>query len=259
MKTRIISAIIMLIIIIPVIVFGGYIYAIAATILGILGYKEILDLKRNKNKIPKIVELLGLVAVVFLIVGNYGNNALNYRTILVPLALLLMPTVFYKKENYSSETAFYLLGFIYLIGLGFNLLILTRELNIYLLIYLVSVSLFTDTFAYAIGCLIGKHKMCPKISPAKSWEGAVAGLIGGTIVSVIVYVNLVGDLSLQLVIVSMLLSISGQIGDLVFSKIKRENDIKDFSNIIPGHGGILDRFDNVLFVIIMYAVLVLTI
>lgn len=258
MKKRIISAIIMLMILIPIILIGGYPYAIAAVILGILSYKEILDLKKSHKQIPKVIELLGLIAVVFLIIGNYGNYSLNYRTILIPLMLLVVPLIFYKKENYDSETAFYLLGFLYLIGLGFNLLIMVREIDLGLLLYLMSISLFTDTFAYAIGCLIGKHKMCPTISPAKSWEGAVSGLIGGTIISILVYMAFFNTFSIKLVIITMLLSISGQVGDLIFSKVKRENDIKDFSNIIPGHGGILDRFDNNLIVVIMYAILIWT-
>ncbi len=258
MKKRILSAIVMLAILIPIILLGGYIYAIAAIILGILSYKEILDLKKSHKKIPKVIELLGLLAVIYLIIGNYNNYAINYRMVLIPLILLLVPLIFYKKENYNSETAFYLLGFIYLIGLGFNLLVIVRRIDLGLLLYLMSISLFTDTFAYAIGCLIGKHKMCPTISPAKSWEGAVSGLIGGTIISVLVYLAFFNTFSIKLVIVTVLLSISGQVGDLIFSKIKRENEIKDFSNIIPGHGGILDRFDNNLIVVIMYAILIFT-
>ena len=91
--------------------------------------------------------------------------------------------------------------------------------------------------------------MCTKISPNKSWEGAIAGLIGGSIVAIIVYTNLIGEFSIKLVFVTMILSMVGQLGDLVYSKIKRENDIKDFSNLMPGHGGILDRIDSLSFIV----------
>ena len=149
-----------------------------------------------------------------------------------------------------------MLGAIYLIGFLFNLIIVINNINVYLLVYLLSVPIFTDTFAYLIGCLIGSHKMAPKISPKKSWEGAIAGLIGGTAISTIIYSNLVDEFSLKVVMISIILSIVGQIGDLVFSKIKRENDIKDFSNIMPGHGGVLDRLDSISFVIFVYVILI---
>lgn len=104
-----------------------------------------------------------------------------------------------------------------------------------LLIYLISITVFTDTFVYLIGLLIGKHKMAPEISPKKSWVGFVSWLIGGSIISLIVY---------KIVILSICLTIVGQLGDLVFSKINRKNNIKDFSNIMPGHGGVLDGLDS---------------
>lgn len=98
--------------------------------------------------------------------------------------------------------------------------------------------------------------MAPKISPAKSWEGAIAGLIGGSAISIIVYSNLVGNFSIKLVIITIILSCVGQMGDLFFSKIKRENEIKDFSNIMPGHGGVLDRLDSLSFVMFVYVIII---
>ena len=258
MKIRVISALIALAIIIPLICLGGYPFAIALGIISAIAYKEVLDLKKSHKEIPNVVKVLGLISVIYLVLGNYGINSLafavSYSRILLPLMLLLIPTIFYKKNEYTTKDAFLLLGFTYFIGLIFNLLIIIRNIDVYLLLYLLSIPVFTDTFAYLIGCLIGKHKMCPKISPKKSWEGAVAGLIGGTAIAIIIYSNLVGICNLKIIIMTILLSIGGQIGDLFFSKIKRENDIKDFSNIMPGHGGILDRLDSVSFVIILYVI-----
>ena len=127
--------------------------------------------------------------------------------------------------------------------------------GLFLFIYLFSITILTDTFAYIIGILIGKHKMCPNISPKKSWEGFFAGLIGGSVCASIVYANLIGELSFKIVLVTIMLSIIGQLGDLIFSKIKRENGIKDFSNIMPGHGGVLDRLDSIIIVVITYIIL----
>lgn len=261
MKVRLISAGVALAIIIPLIWIGGIPFAIGMGILSILAYKEVLDLKKSHSDIPDLVKVFGLISLVYIVLGDYNLSSLSlvmsYQKLLLPIILLLLPTIFYQKEKYTTKDAFYLLGSIYLIGLLFNSIISLRNINVYLLLYLVAITIFTDTFAYAVGCLIGKHKMSPKISPKKSWEGAIAGFIGGSIVGLIFYTNLVGDFSVRLLFVTMILSIVGQLGDLVYSKIKRENDIKDFSNIMPGHGGILDRVDSLSFVIITYVILLL--
>jgi len=260
MKVRVISAAVALAVIIPFIVIGGYPFAVLIGIVSVLAYKEILDLKKSHKEIPNLVKALGLFALIYLVLGNYGlyslDFAVSYSRILLPLVLMLLPTVFYKKDEYNSKDALYLVGAIFLIGMLFNLILIIRNINVYLLVYLLSITIFTDTFAYLIGCLIGKHKMAPTISPKKSWEGAIAGLIGGSAIPVIIYSNLVGNFTLKLVLITMVLSVVGQLGDLVYSKIKRENDIKDFSNIMPGHGGILDRLDSLSFVIFVYVILI---
>ena len=258
MKVRLISAVVALAILIPLLIIGGIPFAICASVLGVLAYKEVIDLKKSHNKIPDIVKFLGLFCLIYLIIGNYNINSIDiimdYGRLLLPLVLLLLPTIFYKNE-YKTNDAFYLIGTVYLIGMFFNLILSIRNVNIYLLIYLLGVAVLTDTFAYLIGILIGKHKMAPEISPKKSWEGAIGGLIGGSISSIIIYANLVDSFSIKLVIVTIILSIVGQLGDLVFSKIKRENNIKDFSNIMPGHGGIMDRIDSLSFIIFAYLIL----
>ena len=260
MKVRIISAIVALAIVIPLIYLGGYPFAVGCSIFSILGYIEILNLKKSHQPIPNIVKILGLVTLLYLVLGNYGDISfyyyMGYNRFLLPLIILLIPTIFYKKEKYKVEDAFYLISAIYLIGLFFNLLITIRNANVYVLMYLISVTIFTDTFAYAIGMLIGKHKMS-KISPNKSWEGAIAGVIGGVTIALIVYCKLIAKLNIRIILITILLSIIGQIGDLVFSKIKRENDIKDYSKLIPGHGGILDRIDSLSFIVFTYVIIIM--
>ena len=97
--------------------------------------------------------------------------------------------------------------------------------------------------------------MCKEISPNKTWEGSIGGLLAGSIISLIFYNFLISSIDIKLVIITIILSIVGQIGDLIMSKIKRENGIKDFSNILPGHGGILDRLDSSIFVVLAYALM----
>ena len=260
MKTRIISAAVALLILIPLLWIGGISFAIGIGILSVLAYKEIIDLKKSHGEIPDIVKALGLICVIYMVLGDYSMSSLNivmsYPRLLLPIILLLIPTVMYDKDKYNTKDAFYLSGCISLIGLLFNLILSLRNINVNILIYLLSVTILTDTFAYLVGTLIGKHKMCPIISPKKSWEGAFGGTIGGSIISLIVYANLVGDINFKVVIVTIILTLVGQIGDLVYSKIKRENGIKDFSNLMPGHGGILDRVDSLSFVIFTYVILI---
>ena len=254
MKIRIISAVIALAVIIPLIIIGGIPFACACGILAALGFKEIIDLKKSHQPYPNVVKVLGMFSLIYLILINYQRSIMTYNAILVPLVLILLPTIFYKKDQYKTNDALFLLGSIYLIGLFFNLLITIRNVNVNVLIYLLSISILTDTFAYAVGMLIGKHKIT-KISPNKSWEGFFAGLIGGSICGMIVYASLVAKLDIKIALVTILLSIVGQLGDLFYSKVKRENEIKDFSNIMPGHGGILDRVDSLSFIVFVYIIL----
>ena len=171
--------------------------------------------------------------------------------------LLLIPSIFYINEKYTTGTAFYLIAFTLLLGLFFNALILIQDFSIKYLGLLLIIIFVTDTFAYLIGKLIGKHKIIPSVSPNKTWEGTIAGAIMGTVLPTIYYVNVINaDVNVfKVMLFIFILSTAGQIGDLFFSKIKRENKLKDFSNLIPGHGGILDRLDSLVFIVITYLII----
>jgi len=114
----------------------------------------------------------------------------------------------------------------------------------------------TDIFAYVSGMLIGKHKVT-KISPNKSWEGYIIGTIMGTFIMSVFYTVFIGYQSNLLIVISiiLLMSIMGQIGDLFFSAVKRGHNVKDFSNFIPGHGGIIDRIDSLIFTALIFVIL----
>ena len=119
------------------------------------------------------------------------------------------------------------------------------------------ITILTDTFAYIGGRLFGKHKLIESVSPNKTIEGSVIGSFIGTILPTAFYVFMInpGESIVIAFIITLILSIIGQLGDLVFSSIKRYYDIKDYSNIMPGHGGILDRLDSIIFVIMGYIVI----
>ena len=156
------------------------------------------------------------------------------------------------KENYVN-TAVSGFGILYVLGfLMFIPMIYAEENGKFLIWYLAFAAWGTYTFAYFVGSVIGKHKLTP-ISPKKSIEGSIGGVIGAAILSLIytIIINEYGGLDISywaILGITALLSILSQIGDLAASSIKRFVKIKDFGNIIPGHGGMLDRIDSIIFI-----------
>lgn len=260
MKTRIISAAIALAIVVPLLIIGGKAFALGVGILSVLAYKEIVDLKESHKKLPILVQIIGLINLLLLVFSEFDGYSImfgvTYKGIALTLISLLIPAVLYRDDKYTMKDAFFMIGAIILLGAVFNVFILLRALSLYQVLYLMLIAIMTDTFAMVIGGLIGKHKLIPDVSPKKTWEGSVAGSIVGSAIAIIFYSYLIGEFSVSLVVITLLLSIVGQFGDLVFSKIKRENKIKDFSNIMPGHGGILDRLDSLIFISLAYIILI---
>lgn len=259
MKKRIISAIIMAIILIPLLILGGYFFAATVGVVATLAYKEIIALK--KEGYPKIMLFMGFLSLISLVFSNYINCSIylgiTYQIIAFCLLVMLIPVIFFKENSYTTKDAFNLIGNILLLGIAFNTFIVLRNRSLSLFVYLLIIPMVTDIFAMLGGKFFGKHKLCPKLSPKKTWEGSVIGLAGGIIISLLFYLIFIGSINIMTIITSIILSIVGQMGDLVMSKIKREHGIKDFSNLIPGHGGILDRLDSVIFVFLAYMFLLI--
>ena len=178
---------------------------------------------------------------------------LSYQAIAFCILSLLIPTIF--VNSYKTKDAIYLMGFTLLLGMLFNSVIMLYESNKWILLYIVLVSMSTDIFAYLIGSLIGCHKFS-KISPNKSIEGCVAGSLCASIIGTFYYLAVIDSTHvLNIIILTLIISLVSQMGDIFFSKIKRENGIKDFSKVIVGHGGILDRLDSLIFAILVYIIL----
>lgn len=266
MKQRVITAAILVIFVVLLFVLpmniSKVIMAVAAGILAALAYKETLNLKDSHKPYPKIMTILGFICMELITLNSlnasYIYNGASFAAIGATILLLMIPGIFDKKGKYTTKEAFYLLGTTMVIGFFFNLLMLLFFGNKWLLLYLILIATMTDTFAMLIGCLIGKHKLIPDVSPKKSVEGSIAGSAVGTIIASIYYYNIItSNINIfALILMTLFLSILGQLGDLFFSKIKRENGIKDFSNIMPGHGGILDRFDSLTFILYGYIVII---
>lgn len=257
MKKRIISAIVALLIVIPLIVLGGTVFKVGVGLAGILGFYEMLSMKDNERKIPILIKVISIILFVIIML-SFGYNTeklyFDYSTLLLILLLILSPIVFYSRRDYNITDATFIIAIILFLGISFNALIALRNAGIENIIYLALITIMTDTFAHFWGTNIGIHKLCPKVSPKKTIEGLIGGTLMGTIIGVLYYITAFEYSSLMAVVaMTLLFSLIGQLGDLIFSAMKRNYDIKDFGNIMPGHGGILDRLDSIIFVTLAYS------
>ena len=262
MKKRVISAIVMAAIFIPILLIGGNIFILFATVLGVLGLYELIKAREQKRKFPVIVKIFGFLLTGLMICNNNLNidfiKEIDYRYLSLIIFLFLIPMIFgHNNEKYNFEDAIYLIFSSLFMGITFNLITTIREADIMYVIYLLLITTMTDTFALFTGMLVGNHKLAPSISPKKTIEGFFGGTFIGTIVAASFYVTVINPevARLSIVGVTCLLSVIGQFGDLVFSMIKRNYKVKDFSNLIPGHGGILDRLDSLIFVILAFVLM----
>jgi len=262
MKKRIISALVVLAIALPIVINGGLLLDIGIILLGLLGLKEFIDAKEGKKKLPLFIKVVSYVLLLVTLIFGLTNKEvlnLNYACLSALFMTLLIPTVLYHdRSKYSINDAFYMIGGVLFLSISMLLLGTIREMGLALFIYLFSITIINDTYALITVMLIGKNKLAEDISPKKTIEGSVGGLIMGTILPVYLYVTIIDpNVSVIMIsIVTIFLSILGQIGDLVFSAIKRYYNIKDFSSIMPGHGGILDRLDSIIFVMLGYMLFV---
>ena len=251
MKTRLISAFVALVIFIPIFILGGIYFKIAISFLAVLALREILKLKTN---IPSFIKYISYVLIFAFLIFNVNNIVGIFSSILIYFTLL----IFVDKDKYNINDCTYITGFTVFFTLVFNYICVIRNSDINILIYLLMITILTDSFAYFGGKLFGKHKLIEKISPNKTIEGSISGTIMGTIFPAAFYIYAInpGEYLLLAILITLVLSVIGQIGDLIFSSIKRYYKIKDFSNIMPGHGGILDRLDSIIFVIVGYIILI---
>ena len=253
MKMRLLGAAILIVVLVPLVILGGIPFQVGIALISACSFYELMKLFKIKNKMPLIMEIFSYIAVLVI--------TLSLDSIVEAIALVIMilfiPLIIFKKNEYSFNSMISLFGIIVFIGVIYHSIIDVRISSIYELIYLLSITILTDTFAYLGGRFFGKTKLLERVSPNKTIEGSLIGLIVATSVSTVLYLYFVnpGINIALIIIITFILSIVGQVGDLIFSAIKREFDIKDYSNIIPGHGGMLDRFDSIAFVTLFYIVI----
>lgn len=251
MKQRVITAVIALIIFIPLIVYGRVPLSLAALLLGIIALDEVLIMK--KMLLVSFEAIFSNIGVILLIVPDnwltWLPSQLNrFFLFYVVVMLILLHTVVKKKRFTFDDAGVLTLAMLY-IGTGFHYFISARADGLTTLLFAMLIVWLTDSGAYMIGKQIGKHKLAPRISPNKTWEGSIGGTVAATIIlAVYLWFFPVGYSWVVMVGLTLILSIIGQFGDLIESALKRFYGVKDSGKILPGHGGILDRFDSMLLV-----------
>ena len=258
MKKRVVSAFLMILIFALCIIISSKIFAILMLICGNLCLKELIDIK-YKNKYIDFVKFVCYLSISILILNGVFFKFNTLFTLIFPILSIITPIIFYNdNKKYNMEDSLYLIGITFFLGIAFNIIVYLREIDIALCLYIFLVACLTDTYAYISGSLIGRHKLT-EISPKKTIEGSILGSFMGTILASIYYLTVIDANSIfKVLLMTFILTVLSEFGDLVFSSIKRHFKIKDYSNIIPGHGGMLDRFDSIIYVALSY-VLVLTI
>lgn len=249
---RLISGIVLLAIMISTVCIGGNVLFALVVAISFIGLMELYRVI-NIHKTP--LALMGYIATLALDFAIYfGKTEFMFYTIVV-LMLLVMAcyVICYPKYN-STHVSMTIFGFVY-VSVMLSYLYQIRSLNngIYL-IWLAFIGAWgSDTCAYAVGMLIGKHKLPSELSPKKSIEGCIGGIVGAALIGFI-YASIfkthlapIANPEISFAIIGAVSSVLSQIGDLAASAIKRNHGIKDYGKLIPGHGGILDRFDSIIF------------
>lgn len=252
MKQRIITAVVALAFFIPLIILGNMPLQLLAAAMAGIGVYELFNMRGLEIKsLEGGLAILGSVLLVLpkeiwfsFLPENVDNIALYY---LIVMFILMVP-VFSKNTYTFDDAAFPVLVSLY-VGIGFQNFISAREAGIPVLMFALFVVWATDIGAYFCGMKFGKNKLAPHISPNKTIEGSIGGILCAVVVAGIYLIF--WPLSYNIVVMLLLtviFSIVGQMGDLVQSAYKRHYGVKDSGKILPGHGGILDRFDSLLFV-----------
>ena len=255
MAVKVLTAVIMIAVAVPVLYLGGiWMEILMAFIAGGAAYEAA---RLGNEKVPVIPMVLNFIAIVML----YKAPATHFAAVAAFWAVILF-TISLIDEKFTTDSVGYNFMITLLAGMALRCLTLLYHQPAEGWKYFLFVGLACfgcDTGAYFFGVFLGKHKMIPRVSPNKTWEGSIGGYATGAIVSFVYSLFVLKDVlpvSL-LAAASLLLPLVAQIGDLSFSSIKRRFGIKDFSNLFPGHGGVLDRVDSVIFCLMVFNALMI--
>lgn len=255
LTTRVIVGVIGIPLLIVLSLVGKVPFLIFVLAIGLVSYFEFTRMMRNKHGYTN--KLIGYLSVAVLIINEY-KPIIDYHSLLLLITiLLLLFELFRNKDSAVANIGSTLLGIFYIGILSATIIDLREFYNDsaftypqggYLIISILVSIWICDSAAYFIGSAFGKHKLFPRVSPNKSWEGAVAGFVFAIAGMIASHEFILDFMELKdVIVIGFIVGLFGQIGDLIESLLKRDSHVKDSSSIIPGHGGILDRFDSLLF------------
>jgi phosphatidate cytidylyltransferase len=251
-RTRLISGIILLAIAIGVIVLGGDLLFATLLVISLIGTMELSRIVKVNKALPGVLAYLS--TVVFYLLLYFELEQFQLMLFIVYLMLLMATYVFAFPKYSTEQIAVPFLGLFY-VSIMLSYIYQVRILEDgALIVWLIFIGAWgSDTCAYCVGVLFGKHKIAPVLSPKKSLEGCIGGVVGAAAIGAIYalitkdYITEVSNPILAFAVIGAASSVISQIGDLAASAIKRNHEIKDYGKLIPGHGGILDRFDSIIF------------
>ena len=254
-KTRLISGIVLVIIALATIISGSWILFFTLLAVSLIGMRELYNVMKVSDEHVTVLELVGyLGAVLYYIAIKFDFGNFGMMAVIVSMILILFVYVFGYPKYRAEQVMAAFFGVVY-VAVMLSFIYLTRNLPdgkfLVWLIFLCSWG--CDTCAYCVGKLIGKHKMTPKLSPKKSVEGGIGGVAGAAILGAVYGLAIAGKMGdgshiASFAVICAAGGLISMVGDLAASAIKRNHDIKDYGHLIPGHGGILDRFDSVIFI-----------
>lgn len=253
-KTRLISGIVLVLIALLTIITGGWVLwgtLLALSLIGVFELYRAVGLWKKENRSLTYTGLAGVV-FYYLLLG-FKADAYTMTGLILVLVVIMAVYVFSYPKYHAEQIMAAFFGIIY-VAVMLSYVYQTRNVQdgVFLVWLIFLCSWGCDTCAYCVGMLIGKHKMSPVLSPKKSVEGAVGGVVGAALLGAI-YAAVVGshleaeNPVITYAIICAVGALISMVGDLAASAIKRNQGIKDYGKLIPGHGGILDRFDSVIF------------
>ncbi|MGV8146384.1 MAG: phosphatidate cytidylyltransferase [Alkaliphilus sp.] len=242
MLKRTISGLLGALLLIVVVLKGELAIAIGTMVISILALCEFYAAFKKLN-----TKFIIRIAVLVLIIMQVNFSPTTALPIIIAMIMLFSSLLVFKFEKYNIvDIAIMIFGVLYIgITLGHLTLFANHDYSI-MIWFVFIIAWSTDTSAYFSGYLFGNKKLCPSISPKKTVEGAIGGVIGSMLASATFAYFFIPEHLLAITFLGFLGSILSQIGDLIASSIKRHVGIKDFGNVLPGHGGVLDRFDSII-------------
>ena len=252
---RAITGVIFVIVLLGSISYGAASFTLLFSLVTVLGVWEFFKLSNSVDIYPQRILITIVSGIFFLLTSLVCSSVLDLKYMIIVLPLIFLPfliELYSKSDTPFTNIAFGLLGFFYVaVPFGFlNILAFYPSYDGQYTSHIVLGSFFilwaSDTGAYLSGRTLGKHKLFERISPKKTWEGSIGGAIVSCGAAAIVSIFFNELTMIQWIIVSIIIVITGTMGDLVESMFKRSINVKDSGSILPGHGGILDRFDGLL-------------